>query len=519
MRLLALALLLACGARAQDVPTEQTEGQAVDGDQSAASAEMRRQLESDPGLVEALVERISRSRIGNVISKELNVERRNAEIRQWVNADLGGAADLALGFAKDDANGNMLFENSLYKQLSKTYTRNNDGRGAYGVLKDAARKSKTIKGADEDVSDEQRREMLKNLFEGKGSQSERTVTGSADKGGAPPGSQAAPALANSFYDRLSAGNIRGYSPQLMAFQSSLNQRRPPGAPLLIETGKLDHATLSYPAFGLKYDLGNLEERMRRERINQLAALGGVTLGARDWQDPGLEARLLARVPADKLPKRFSSRAAAIAKAKAALDAFESAAAAAKDPNAISKRLLVELGGRQREAARWLTAAALEEELGRVENDEGFLTPELLAAIDAVPAPAPAKAAYKLRGEGYKTRLETLRANALAGIAALEREDWLSRVPLIEKAIADNQALRKTLSRDIADYRVVPFKVAEAVHKQARWREILDNLAVKYASSTSYAKEVSRRRGRLSRSLNAFALIAQGDVERARTFVD
>jgi hypothetical protein len=137
----------------------------------------------------------------------------------------------------------------------------------------------------------------------------------------------------------------------------------------------------------------------------------------------------------------------------------------------------------------------------------------------VPAPAPAKAAYKSRGEGYKARLERLKANALAGIAALEAADWLAQVPVIERAIAENQTIRKTLSRDIADYRVVPFKVAEAVHKQARWREILDNLAVKYAASTSYAKEVSRRRGRLSRSLSAFAFIAQGDVERARQFVD
>ena len=101
------------------------------------------------------------------------------------------------------------------------------------------------------------------MFEGQGAQSGRVLTMDKDGRAGAKGEGPAPALADSYYDRLSAGNLRGYSPQLLAMQSALNQRRPPGAPALVETGKLDYLTLSYPGFGMKFDVENLERRMRR----------------------------------------------------------------------------------------------------------------------------------------------------------------------------------------------------------------------------------------------------------------
>ena len=495
-------------------PTNAPTGAAVDVDQSEAAANMRKQLEGDPGLQEALVDRILQSKIGAAISSESDEQKKRADVRTWVQGDLTSASEIAMGLAKDEAAGTHLFENTLVKHLKETFKRTNTDRGAFGVLKNAAKTSKLMGRPDQQTGEEERRELLRNMFDGKGAQGDKVITGQAPEGKPSTDTPPTAALASSFYDRLSAGNIRGYSPQMMALQSALNTRRPPGAPALIETGKLDHATLSYPAYGLKYDLGNLEDRLRRARIAELATLGGTRLTERDMKDPNLETKLLAKVPAEKLPKRFASRAAAVERAKAALAAFSNAADKSKDPAQITKGLLVELSGRQREAARWLTAAALEEELARVESEEDFLTPDLLAAIDAVPAAAPTRASYKQRGAAYKERVQKLKANAQASLDALQSDAWLTKIGEIDKRMNESQNLRRTISRDISDYRLVPYRAAEAVLKQPRWREFLDDLLVKYAASTSYGREVAGRRGKLARFLSIFAQIAQGDVDGA-----
>lgn len=518
MKSLALAALLLGAAARADEGDPNSVPQTVDEQAPTQTEDMRRQLKEDPGLQAALAERILHSRIGDTISGQTDGDKKREEILAWIKGDPNSAASIAVGLAKDDASGSHAFENNIVKSVGTTYRRNdNVNRGAMGVLKGAAKTSKLMKlGENENVGEEERRELLRNLFEGKSGQSGKTITGSAPEGKTTPGSGAAPSasFATSFYDRLSAGNIRGYSPQLMSFQSALNQRRPPGAPALIETGKLDYATLAYPAYGLRFDLGNLEERMRRARLADLATLAGVQLTERDLKDPGLEAKLLAKVPADKLNKRFLSRAAAIEKARAALTAFEDAAARSKDPNQISKALLVELSGKQREAARWLTAASLEEELSRIEQEEGFLTADLLALIDAVPAPAPARENYKRRGEDYKARLTKLKSNCEASLEALRSDDWTKKISDIEKMTGENSRLRGSLSRDISDYRLVPLRVSEAVLKQPRWREFLDDLLARYAASTSYGRAVVSRRGKLSRFLRIFGQVASGDIEGA-----
>ena len=514
-----LSLFLAAAATwAEDgEPSSEPTGAAIEDGRSQAIGDMRKQLEGDPGLQEALIDRImKRSKIAGTISGESDDHKKRSDVRAWVQGDLGLAAELALLLAKDEADGTYFFENALVKRLKLPVQVNNADRGAFGVLKGAAKTSKLMGQPDQQAGEEEKRELLRNLFEGKGAQGEKVITGQAPEGkiASSDNIPASAALASSFYDRLSAGNIRGYSPQLMSLQNALNTRRPPGAPKLIETGKLDYATLSYPAYGLKYDIATLEERLRRARLAELATLGGVQLTERDMRDPNLEARLLAKLRMKKIPARFAARAAAIDRAKAALSAFETTAEKSKDPNQITKVLLVELSGRQREAARWLTAAAVEEELARIESEEGFFTDDLLAAIDAVPAPAPARESYKRRGQSYKERVLKLKANVQQSLNALQADAWLSHSAEIEKMTAESRNLRRNLSRDISDYRLVPFRIGEAVLRQPRWREILDDLIAKYAKFTSYGREVANRRGKLSRFLVIFGQIASGDPEGA-----
>ncbi len=499
-----LALLLLGGgapARAEDgEPGAVPQGRAVAGDQSMALAEMRRQLSLDPGLQEALVERIMQSKIAGTISQETDQAKKAADVRAWVQGDLDSASEIALGLNDDDAKGTRRFENTLVSHLVQTYARNpNAEKGAYGVLKGAARKSKSIDKAEQDVSDEQRREALRTLFDGKGAQGQRVITTKTPEG--QPASEQAPttALASSFYDRLSAGNIHGYSPQLLAMQNALNLRRPPGAPLLIETGKLDFQTLSYPAYGLRYDLVNLEKRLS----------AGEPAPSRHGFPTGSNGVNSAPTPR----KHFYARAELIAKAKTALAAFETSAALSKNKNNISKNLLVELAGHQREAARWITAASLEEDLGRIEAEEDFLSAELLAQIDAVPAPASVRESYKRRGEQYKARLVKLKANSQKALDDLKTDFWLSKLGEIDKALKENSSLRRNFSRDLSDYRLVPYHIGQLLVRQARWREYLDNFLVKYAAGTSYGRAVAARRGKLLRLLDIFGQIASDDPGR------
>ena len=156
----------------------------------------------------------------------------------------------------------------------------------------------------------------------------------------------------------------------------------------------------------------------------------------------------------------------------------------------------------------------EEELARIESEEGFLTSDLLAAIDAVPVAASVRDSYKQRGESHRDRIAKLKAVTQAALDALQSDVWLSKISEIEGMMAETRRLRRNISRDISDYRLVPYRAAEAVLKQARWRKILDNFAVKYAKSTSYGRGVANRRGKLARFVSIFTQIATGDLDGA-----
>lgn len=516
MKRLAIVLLLALAptARGQDDPAS-----TVAAESDPVILDLMKKMKDDPALADAVAERVTRSRLVGKITDSRDHDQQLEAVKKWIADDPASAARIGLGLAGDDTTGKTTYEDMLLKQMGVTYEENEGAqRNIYNRLKRGAKDSRLLKKQSEDISPDEQSEIIKNLFEGKGTQSDRVISGKGQADGKiPEGAAAGPATAfNGIYDRLSAGNLRGYSPQLMSLQSALNQRRPPGAPPLIETGKLDYATLSYPAYGMEFDVRNLEARERQDRVLALARAAGVTLAARDWRDPQLEQKLQAKAPDAKLSAHLARRAELRAKARAALDKFSQDAEAAKSPNGITRGLLIQLGQDQKESARWIADAALEEELSRLEPLEGFLTPELLAAVDAVPAPAATRESYKRRGQALDQRVKRIKANAQKAQGLLEGDSWASSLGQVDSLVADNRDLKAGLGRDVEDFARTPFKIAESRVSQPRWRDMLDDLAVKWAPALSYSRQVAFRRGRLARLLNVFELIASGDANGAHT---
>lgn len=508
----AFLALAAVPAAAQEEPAAE-----LAPEKDPAILELSDKLAKDPAMIQIVAERVARSRLIGRLTTAGDNEGKIEAAKNWIKDDPSGAAHVALGLASDDASNTSNYEDALLAQLGKEYEHNPGAdRNLFGRLRKTAHDSSLMKKQSQDMSEDERRELLRNMFEGQGAESNKVLKMNEDGKGPPPSDKPSTAQFNGIYDRLSAGNLRGYSPQLMALQSALSARRPPGAPALVETGKLDYATLSYPAYGMNYDVGNLETRLRRERILALAKLSGRALTARDWADPDLENKLGGKESAEKLKPRLQKRAELAAKARAAMQAFLAAAEKAKDPNKISRGLLIELGAKQKETARWIAAAALEEELSRVDELADFLTPELLAAVDAAPCPVDERAAYKKRGETLKEKVAQVKANAEKALALLEADSWASSLADVDKLVGENRDIKATLSRDIADYSKVPYGIRDSLLVQPRWREWMDDAAVKWAPSLSYSKDVAYRRGRLSRYMNVFGLIASGDTNAAHT---
>ncbi len=412
-RSLLCLLLLVAPLRAQDVSGPDLEGSNAMVDQVA------QKLKDDPTLASPLAQRIARSSVAQSISPMGDP----AEIAQWVRANPDSAAVLAVGFAQDDATHSQSFENSLQAQATgpKKHLEFNpeSKRGLMGRLNKASQDSKLMR-KDEQMSDEEQREILKTMFEGTGSQSNKIIT-QEEKGGPPDQNKSATGVPSNYFDRLSRGNLRGYSPQLQALQSALNGRRAPGAPKLIETGRLDYETLSYPGYGMRYDVANLDAQLRAERAWAIAQALGIQVRSREQlSDPSFQADLDRRAAAKgvKLSPGFERRRAAVERAAAALKDFDAAALPAKDPLKISRSLILGLGARQKEAARWITAASLEEELDRLEAEQGFLSPELVEMIRRCPVGEGDKAAYGRRGEDYQAALHKMKANDEAALAKL-----------------------------------------------------------------------------------------------------
>lgn len=522
--LLALWLSPAAPARAQDDPAPAGAQGEADSDDAQVEADVRGKIQSDPAVADSLAARIERSKIGPNISAAGERQRRLADIRAWIEANPQAAARLAVGLARDDANGTTAFEDLVTSSVEGSHLSINPrykyGKGLYGNLNRHAHDSKLAKQQSDDLSDEEQREILKNMFEGQGGQSNKIITqkaegkkpGEAERGGTPGRGT----LSSAYYDRLSQSNLRGYSPQLQALQSALNLRRAPGAPRLIETGKLDYETLHYPAYGMRFDVGNLQRRLDYEKALTLARLLGEERGYTPEQlaDPAVQKQLAAKAAGKALPEAFARRQAALARAAAALADFEQAAAAAKDPARVSPALLVELGGKQKEAARWITVASLEEELQRLDAELATITPDLYQTVQQCPAAPAEREAYMHRGEWFEAALKKLRADDSEAIARLQAEDWAANVAGVEARLASGGALRKDLSRNLEDYRSTAYRFAQSADGRPAWRQSVDGMVVRFLPGTSYARRLRSLESERSRLKDVFAKIAAGDLDAA-----
>lgn len=474
----------------------QLEPNSVDAPESdPAIIAVRNKLSSDPALADAVAARLAKSRLIAQITAAVGGAERTAAAREWIAQDPAAAARVALGLAQDDQSGSTGYEDALLKQLHTTYGANPGAeKNIFFRLRKSANESKLLKRQAEDLSEDERRELLRTLFEGKGTQSAKVLNAKDDgRVGDTPRSAGGVTSFNGFYNRLSALNLNGYSPQLLALQSSLNAHRPPGAPALVETGKLDEATLSFPTFAMNFDVVNLEARLASD-------LSGTAPGAK--MESGLDATA-ARTA------RLQRRKERVAKARAAAAAFESAASRAKNPAAVTRELLLELSRRQQEAARWITAAALEEELSRSDAVPGFLTPELLAAIAVAPAPPPAREAYKRRGFELQADLDLRRAGVHHAQDVLESAAWTSRLAEVDRLVAENRTALRGLLRFVDEYSSVPFQLVSSGPTRPRWRILLENLAMRWTPRTDFAREATQRRSRYAGALESFMAIAAG----------
>jgi len=488
--------------------------------QSDVSRAMQETLRRDPAIADSLAARILQSSIAERISKAAAPPQRLADIRQWIDANPDAAAHLAVGLAQDDQEGSHRFEETVLRNSDRSFqidaARVRDS--TYGRLKKSSLDSKLMR-ADGEMTGEEKREILTTMFEGQGDMSNQIITEAKDdqRSGSAAG---AAGLAAGYYDRLSRLNLRGYSPQLMAIQSSLNQRRVPGAPKLLETGKLDYETLSYPAYGMRYDLRNLEGRLRLQENYELARLAGLEGKYRPEQllDPQVEALLKQKAAAAKMSPHFATRRLALERATAALREFETAAQRARDPNGINRSLLAALGSKQKEAARWITVASLEEELQRIESESGFLSPELKELIAGCPVATASRDAYQRRGEGFEKALLKMKSNAQDSIRRLEADDWPTAVAAVEAALAENAVLRKDLSRDIRDFVNTPYRLRSLYTPQPRWRELLESSVEAYLPGTRWGRRLRAQSRQRETLKDVFAKIATGDLEAAHAIL-
>lgn len=511
MKLLLLAGLLLAQGSVEGVPDPRAQQEA------ALHRQVLEKLQSDPAMRDQLAARIANSRIAGRITDEEDPDRRLAVIRAWIDRDMASAAQIGVGLASDDASGTTNFQDIVNRTVTTRLVDNpGSAKGLFGRLKKASRDA-TLMRKDEEMSGEEQQEIIKSLFEGKGGMSGKVVTqledGKSDAGAVGAGAFAFASPAGlGYYDRLGAGNLRGYSPQLMGIQSALNARRPPGAPRLIESGKLDYATLSYPAYGMRYDFGNLERRLREQQAWYLSKTLGRKVSAEEAARPELAAKLGPQAAS------FGRRLAALEKAAAAMRDFDQAALAAQDPDKITRGLLLSLGGRQKEAARWLTIASLEEEVQRLESEEGFMTPDLASAIAACPVEEGSRQAYAKRGEAYAKLLAELKAQVQQALAILYAPGWEARAAEAEQLAASGAQKRKDLPRYARDYVSTAYNLAMLHRPQPRWRQVLDDLVMRWLPNTEQGQALIRRSGQKRLLIDVFEKIARGDLEAAHTIL-
>ncbi|MBI4422409.1 MAG: hypothetical protein HY554_01700 [Elusimicrobia bacterium] len=491
----------------------------VGAEDGEVARQVRDTLADDPAARGALARRL----LASSLAERLSGGRRDpaaaeAEIAAWILANPGDAARLAVGFARDDRAGTREFESSLHERVRRYLALNPDRhKGILGVLGAAGSQSKLVLKLDKKLAEEEQRELIKQLFEGRGSESNKVLT--QDEAPGRSGERGGPGAVGfaGAYDRLSELNPSGYSPDVLSLQSALNAQRPPGAPKLVESGRLDYATLAHPVYGLRHHLGRQEGSLKAQRAWELArALGREReLRAEQCSDPSVQAKLEADAKGRAVPARLERRRAALDRARAEVEQFQRAALALRDPASITRAGLRSLSTRQKEAARWLMIADLEGDLHRLESESAFWTPELEGLVRSAPAPEPARRAFLARGGAARTRLAGIRAFDEAALAVLLSQDYAARWSEMERQLAQANALRRGLSRDLLLLTRVPPALHAARRPASGWRAWLEPWVRRFAPSSAWAREAERRERRGSAWLEAFSLVAAGDFDRAQ----
>lgn len=404
-------------------------------------------------------------------------------IEDWVRDHPEDAARLSIGFAKDDYFQNHEFEKSLKYRIQRYFELNPErDKGILGALKAVGADSKILMGGrGQKMAEEEQRELLKRMFEGRGLENDTVLTQppeqtkSGGNGAHEPGSSAVFAAAG-IYDRLSAMNPTGYSPAVVTYQSALNARRVPGAPRLLENGRFDYPTLSYPAYSLRYDLGRLRLELERE-------------------EP--------KVSADRAAKRKIL----LDSAASSIEDFQREADKAKDKSKITTALLRTLGRHQREAARWLTAASLQAELDRVQLNEDFMTEAVRKEILRVPAPEQIRQAYLAHGERLNSRLVRLRELDAHALDDLGGAEYLAHWDEAAGLLAQGTPLRHEFSEEISLYVSTPFELNAAYQPKPRWRLWLEQLVLWLAPNSAYGRRIQSERQKISMLARTFFRIA------------
>lgn len=462
-----------------------------------------RLLKDEPaarGLARRLLNSSLKSYFGGISDREEDLDR----VVEWIRANPHSAARLAFGFAQDDAEGTSSFESSLYERVIRYYRVNpNATRGLLGTLLAAGQSSAELLKL-EGMDEEQSRDAVKRFFEGESTTTGKTPTG--PPGGRPPGSSggppgsgsgsSSPALAASGpYDRLTAANLKGHSPEVLYLQSAYNARRIPGAPKLVETGRLDYETIRFPFYELSHDLKNLEAglgQLRSRVMGKNSHLLGTYL-------------LKGNSPSLRVEQELR-------KAREALARFEEEARAFQDLSRVNLPALKALGSRQREAARRVNAAWIGLEAATLDELSSFMTPELLRLIRRASVYPEVREAYEREADGLQERIEASRRELKGIEELLGREDYLSRIAEIESRTARTGRTRRKLRRDIRQYVTTPYKLHEAhvaLLQKSWWRELLDSLILRFLPSSRWARQIRDEKAAFAFQSGRFAGIASG----------
>lgn len=437
---LLLAALLtspSAAASADEVPA--VHGGAQETELTRRARRMSVVLSSDPSAARRFAERILRSSIASDLSGESDPAAALAEVEAWVRASPEDASHLAVGFADDDASGTDDFERSLHERVRRWFALNpGRDKGLLGLLERTAAES---------------RGLSVSRTEDPPPGGDRPSDGGAHASAGPP--SGTEVYASSPYDRLSAANPSGYSPEVLALQSELNRSSPPGAPRLPETGKLDHATLSHPAYALRRDIAALESSLQAS--------------------------------AEDDPSR-AARRAAIEAAKSALAGFEAEVARTRAPGSISPSALRSLAKKRREAARWIVTASLEEKARRLRLCRELLGEELFAAVGRVPEEEEVRRAYLARGRRLAGRLEAALSDAREALSLLSKET--ADLPRADTLIASVRSASRDLPPQVLRYAEVASRLASSRPiPRSGLRSVLDSLSRRLRPDPTRARDL------------------------------